>query len=369
MDAHHLIRMDESSRIDEYMSDDRSCVGIFFEYECEYSTRSELCAVLQGVSRYDTDRLLISVERIECELQSIAKDLRTHDIDDLSRTECDIFLFEAIARRCPRECRVRWSRSTLSFDRMDRVDISCISRRDRESRRSILQWEIPDLTILTLRWEELEEATLIEKYCILHRIANIRDNISRTIHKRKSKCLEHHLEELYIESRLKEYPPGKVIFLTLDESHISECRIGLSGILYARIPCTDQECHISSTSKHERIRNCRSWEEDESEYIGWKWREICRLHRRDEARETRCKWEWSRWHHRGHSSTRTRSIVTRRRCLTQTRTLGMRTISILSSLWTHIFRHTRSRCTDRAGRRQSYTESDIISITKNTSHK
>ena len=368
MDAHHLIRMDKSSRIDKYMSDNRSCMGIFFEDECEYSTWSKLFAILKCISSYDTDRVLIAVERIECELESIACDLRDCDIDDLSRSEYYILLLEAVAWRCLREYWIGWSDSARSFDHVDRVDISSSSCRDREPRRGILQCEFSDLTLITLRWEELEEATLVEKYWILHCIANIRDNISCRVYKWKSKCLKHDPKELYIKSHLEEYPSGKMIFLTLDESHIRECRIGLSGILYVRVSCTDEKRHITSAYEHERIRKYRCWEEYKSEYIRWEWWKICRLHRGHKSRETRYEWEWSRGCHRTHYSARTRSIVTCR-CMTRAGTLTTWAISVLNLLWKYVFRYAWSWSTDRTSRRQSYTESDIICITKNTSHR
>ncbi len=71
MDIHHLIRMNEPSRIDKYVPNDSSCMSIFLENKGEDSIFSKFLAILKCIACNHADRLLITIKSIKCEFERI----------------------------------------------------------------------------------------------------------------------------------------------------------------------------------------------------------------------------------------------------------------------------------------------------------
>ena len=152
-----------------------------------------------------------------------------------------------------------------------------------------------------------------------------------------------------------------MVFFTIDKAHIRKCWINITWVFYSRKPCTKHNGHISGKCEKEWVHMIRSWKCYNPYQIWRHWREVCGLHRCDELCETR--WHWKRYR-RGQRPTRFWSILmySWTFCTFERTHWRMRR---LSPLWK---RGITGWATDWCTWRRT-TESDIITITKNISHK
>ena len=88
VDIHHLIRMNESARINKDMTSDRTSPTIFFESENKYSILSKLFSITKCITSNNSNRETIDKKRIESKLHSITRYCRSLNREHFTSNKC-----------------------------------------------------------------------------------------------------------------------------------------------------------------------------------------------------------------------------------------------------------------------------------------
>ncbi len=184
VNCHHLMRVDESTRIDKNMSDNRSCTDIFFDDKGKYTIFSKDFTISESVSCSDADRIFIDIKCIKSKFERMFRCLWLQEIDDLSRNKCKcISSYKTIPGIGLYECDARLSRLDYPGFWEEK---SIRSRRQHDTSRYIFEEVLPYFSIGDTWRKKLEESTSIEKNTVFYGITNICNNFSCCIYMRES---------------------------------------------------------------------------------------------------------------------------------------------------------------------------------------
>lgn len=190
VDIHHLIGMNKSTRIDKYMSSNRTSPGILFESEDQYAILCELLSISECISGNDSNRESIDIKCIKRKLHRIARDLSSLESQNFSSTENIVIENESLSSFWEDE---RWTRSHTCRNEW------IIRKSKYGTPRSKSKWwshldichetfDITDSSGGSIISKELKKSARFEECRVIYIFAKWCNNLTSRIDRRKSKC-------------------------------------------------------------------------------------------------------------------------------------------------------------------------------------
>ncbi len=230
VDGHHLMRMDESSWIDEYVSCDRASTAVFFKSKGKDSILREHLSIPKRISSDNPDRWIVDIECIECVFEGMSGICFPTKHEYLSRfhfftskCKCTLLFLKEKAWGCPTGRKRRWKEWKSD---------SCRGGSDGEDRFGSIgpdeKLYISDSTGWYTRSKEFEESAFIQELGVIYTIAEFCYKLSRSINWREFECRKDIFKEFNTHGLVGEYPCIESLFLREYETHIGKSRIWLT---------------------------------------------------------------------------------------------------------------------------------------------